>query len=125
MHYKLKNYRYQLLIQNQHILEFPIMPDFRTSKFIKKIYLPIFYQNTRIQASVNLFLLKTEVETSFLLSFDAYVGSLDRLTHSEDAINYILNTGMGTYCNYKIPYNTHWIAIYFNNVNPILLLDLI
>jgi hypothetical protein len=85
----------------------------------------IFYQNTRIQASVNLFLLKTEVETSFLLSFDAYIGSLDRLTHSEDAINYILNTGMGTYCNYKIPYNTHWIAIYFNNVNPILLLDLI
>jgi hypothetical protein len=101
------------------------MPDLRASRFIKKINLPIFYQNSQIQASINLLLLKTEVDSLFLLSFDAYVGSLDRLTHSEEAINYILNTGMGTYYSYKIPHNTDWVSIYFNNVNPILLLDLI
>ncbi len=87
--------------------------------------IPISYPNS--DQLIYIELLNSSEEPVFLLCFNSYIGSLDRLNITEDIINYILDNNMGTYHSYEflmgVSNMSDWVDIYFNNVSIQLLLE--
>ena len=95
-------------------------------KFVKAIPLPIFYPDL-IRERVHINLVKFPKDSLFSICFQCYIGSSERLNLTEDVINYILNNNIGTYYSSTFLVGnsilTDWVDIYFNNINPKLLLE--
>jgi hypothetical protein len=93
---------------------------------VKAIPLPIFHPDI-IGGQVYIELFKSPKDSSFLICFPCYIGSLERLNLTEEVINYILDNNIGTYyystflVGSTIP--ADWVDIYFNNVSTQLLLE--
>ena len=93
---------------------------------VKAIPLPIFYPDL-IGGQVYIELFKSPKDSLFSICFQCYIGSSERLNLTEDVINYILNNNIGTYyySTFLVGNSilTDWVDIYFNNINPKLLLE--
>ncbi len=98
------------------------------NKFVKTIPLPILYPDI-IGGQVYIELFKSPKDSSFLICFPCYIGSLERLNLTEEVINYILDNNIGTYyystflIGSSIPAAADSVDIYFNNVSTQLLLE--
>ncbi len=104
---------------------------------VKYIPLPILYLDS--EQRVHIDLIRFSNEPLFLLCFNSYIGSSDRLNLTEKVINYILDNNIGTYCNFIFLVDScnflkdsnnkdcnnisDWVDVYFNNINPKILLE--
>ena len=95
-------------------------------KFVKAIPLPIFHPDI-IGKRVHIDLVKFPKDSLFSICFQCYIGASERLNLTEEVINYILDNDIGTYYSSTFLVGnsilTDWVDIYFNNINPKLLLE--